>query len=136
MLEQFHQWIPIGYKKSTADSCVYIKSVISTNGKVNLIINAIYVDDMIFLSNAVEMLKTEKAAIGAWFRVEDLGEIHHFLGMTVRQNRKLQTLSIREKNYLRGVLKRLKMENGKSVSTSLEFDKQYETMSKEEKSGI
>ena len=44
---------------------------------------------MISLSNNVEMLKREKAAIGNRFQVEDLGEIHHVLGMTVKLNRRL-----------------------------------------------
>ena len=38
-----------GYKKSTADPCIYIKSVVSTSGKIDFVIIAIYVDDMIFL---------------------------------------------------------------------------------------
>ena len=123
-----------GYKKSTADPCIYIKSVVSISGKIDFVIIAIYVDDMIFLSNNVEMLKREKAAIGKRFQVEDLSEIHHVLGMTVTRNRRLRTLSISQKNYLQGVLKRFEMENCKSVSTPLEFGKKYEALSKEEKS--
>ena len=113
-----------GYKKSTADSCIYIKSVVSTSGKV----------DFVVIANNVEMLKKEKAVIGKQFQVEDLGEIHHVLGMTVKRNRRLQTLSISQKNYLQGVLKQFEMENCKSVSTPLQFGKKYKALSKEEKS--
>ena len=123
-----------GYEKSTADPCIYIKSVVSASGKINFVIIAIYVDDMIFLSNNVEMLKKKKAAIAKRFKVEDLGEIHHVLGMTVTRNRRLRTLSISQKTYLQGVLKRFEMENCKAVSTPLEFGKKYEALSKEEKS--
>jgi hypothetical protein len=105
-----------GYKKSTADPCIYIKSVVSTSGKIDFVIIAIYVDDMNFLSNNVEMLKREKEAIGKKFQVEDLGEIHHVLGVTVTHNRRLRTLSISQKNYLQGVLKRFEMENCKALS--------------------
>ena len=54
--------------------------------------------------------------------------------MTVTRNRRLRTLSISQKNYLQGVLKRFEMENCKPVSTPLGFGKKYEVLSKEEKS--
>ena len=68
------------------------------------------------------------------FQVEDLGVIHHVLGMTVIRNRRLRTLSISQKNYLQGVLKRFEMENCKSLSTPLDFGKKYEALSEEERS--
>ena len=80
-----------GYKYSTANSCVYIKSVVSKSGKVDFVIIVIFVDDMIFLWNNVEMLKGEKQQSGSDSK---LGEIHHALGMTVRRNRRIRTLSI------------------------------------------
>ena len=46
------------------------------NSKINFVIIAIYVDDMIFLSNDLQITKEEKSAIGEQFQVEDLGEIH------------------------------------------------------------
>ena len=89
-----------------------------TSGKIGFVITAIYVDDMISLSNNVEMLKREKAAIGNRFQVEDLGEIHHVLGMTVKLHHRLWTLSLSQNNYLQGVLKIFGMVNCKSVSTT------------------
>jgi len=90
-----------GYKKSTADSCIYIKSVVSTNGKIDFLIIAIYVEDMIFLSNIVEMSKREKAAIGKGFQVEDLGKIHHCLGMTDTQSQITNTGNKSEELFAR-----------------------------------
>jgi hypothetical protein len=121
-----------GYKKTTADLCIYIKSVVSENGKVDFVIIAIYVDDMLFFSNNVDMLEREKSAIGKRFDVEDLGELHYVLGMSVKRNRRLRTLSISQKTYLQGVLKRFDMENCRSVSTPLEFGKKYEALNEEE----
>lgn len=43
------------------------------------------------------MLKKEKAMVKR-FQIEDSGEINHVLGMTVRRNRRLPTLSIDQKN--------------------------------------
>ena len=86
----------------------------------------IYVDDMLLFSNNVDMLKREKSAIGKRFHVEDLGEL------SVKRNRRLRTLSISQKTYLQGILKRFDMENCKSVSTPLEFGKKYEALSEKE----
>ena len=55
---------------------------------------------MIFLSNNVEMLKKEKAAIAKRFKVEDLGEIHYVLGMTVRDTKSQTTNTINKSKYL------------------------------------
>ena len=85
----------------------------------------IYVDMLLF-SNNVDMLKREKSAIGKRFHVEDLGEL------SVKRNRRLRTLSISQKTYLQGILKRFDMENCKSVSTPLEFGKKYEALSEKE----
>ena len=93
---------------------------------------AIYVDDMLLFSNNVDMLKREKSTIGKRFHVEDLGELHYVLGMSVKRNRRLRTLSISQKTYLQGILKRFDMENFKSVSTPLEFGKKYEALSEKE----
>ena len=109
-----------------------LKSVVSENGKVDFVIIAIYVDDMLFFSNNVDMLEREKSAIGKRFHIEDLGELHYVLGMSVKRNRRLRTLSISQKTYLQGVLKRFDMENCRSVSTPLEFGKKYEALSEED----
>jgi hypothetical protein len=121
-----------GYKKSTADPCVYIKTVKSRDGTVNFVIIAIYVDDMMFFSNNTQMLEKEKKAIAEKFQVEDLGELHYVLGMSIVRNRESRTMSISQKKYLEGVLKKFDMENCKPVSTPLEFGKKYEELSNED----
>ena len=122
-----------GYKKCSADSCVYIKSVKSESGKIDFVIIAIYVDDMIFFSNNTKMLEKEKSDLAKKFRVEDLGELHYVLGMCIKRNRRLRTLSITQTKYLEGLLKRLNMENCKPVSTPLEPNTKYQPLAEDEK---
>ena len=121
-----------GYTKSTADPCVYIKTTKSQDGRIHFVIIAIYVDDMMFFSNNTEMLEREKKAIAKRFQVEDLGELHYVLGMDIVRDREQRTISISQKKYLEGVLKKFDMENCKPVSTPLEFGKKYEELSKED----
>ena len=122
-----------GYTKSTADPCVYSKTMKSQDGRIHFVIIAIYVDDMMFFSNNTEMLEREKKAIAKRFQVEDLGELHYVLGMDIVHDREQRTTSISQKKYQEGVLKKFDMENCKPVSTPLEFGKKYEELSKEDK---
>ena len=78
------------------------------------------------------MLKKEKLALAKRFKVEDLGELHYVLGMSVKRNRRSRTLSISQTKYLEGVLKRLNMENCKPVSTPLEQGRKFEPLSEDE----
>ena len=43
-----------GYRKSNADSCIYVKSVKQENGFISFVILAVYVDDIIPVSNDPE----------------------------------------------------------------------------------
>jgi hypothetical protein len=85
-----------GYRKCGADAYVYMKSVKREDGKIYFVIIAFYVDD-------TQMLKEEKLALANRFKVEDLGELHYILGMAIKQNHRIQTLSIIQAKYLEGV---------------------------------
>jgi hypothetical protein len=121
-----------GYKKSTADTCVYIKTITSKDGAIHLVIIAVYVDDMIIVSNNTGMMKKEKEEIATKFQVEDLGEVHYVVGMHIIRNRERRTISINQRKYLEGVIKKFDMENCKSVSTPLELGRKYEELGKED----
>ena len=62
---------------------------------------AIYVDDMLFFSNNTEMLEKEKRAIAKEFHIEDLGELHYVVGMSIVRDREERTMSITQKKYYR-----------------------------------
>ena len=77
-----------GYKNSGADPCVYIKLVRQSNGRIDFVILAIWVEDILMFSNNTDMLTDEKVSLGSRFKVEDLGEMHYILGMCVKRDRK------------------------------------------------
>ena len=107
-----------------------MKSVKRKDGKIDFVIIALYVDDILFFSNNIKMLKEEKLALAKRFKVEYLGELHYVLGMSVK--RRLRTLSIGQTKYLEGVLKRFDMENCKPVSIPLEQGKKFEPLHENE----
>ena len=50
-----------GYKCSTADSCLYIKSEKKAEGQVNFVIIALYVEDILVVSNSNAMINEERS---------------------------------------------------------------------------
>ena len=103
------------------------------NGKINFVFLSIHVDDIFMIfANDVVMLEDEKRAIGTKFKVEDLGEVSHILGMLIKRDRNSRTPTISQSKYLEGVLKRFNMTECKPVSTPIEPGKQFHELSENE----
>ena len=109
-----------GFKMSGADTCLYVKTVKDVNGKINFVILALFVDDILLMSNSTDMVARAKESLSKRFKISDQGEVHSILGMLIQRDRKERTLTISQPKYLEGVLKRFKMENCEQVSTPLE----------------
>ena len=120
------------YEKSNADSCLYSNSIKIEDGQAASVILAIYVDDILILSNNAALSNKEKELLSQRFEIVDQGEVHHILGMSIKRHRKNHILSIIQPNYLEGVLKRLNMLDCKPVSTPLEPGKKFQRLSEEE----
>ena len=54
------QLISSGYRKSNADGCIYIKLSTNADGQLRFAIFPIYADDIISVSNDIDMLSKEK----------------------------------------------------------------------------
>ena len=109
-----------GYRQSDADSCLYIKSIKSSDGHIKFVILAVFVDDFIPVSNDLEMLQREKAAFSERFDMEDKGEIHDVLGLMVTRDRERRILTISQPDFTKNVLLRFGMENSKPVATPMD----------------
>ena len=121
-----------GYKKSSADECIFIK----TAGK-NFVILAVYVDDVIPVSNNTQMMEEEKLKLMKKFEMVDKGPIHYVLGMVINRDRESRTLTISQPEYLRSVLARFNMDNCNPVATPLEVGRNFRrTAEDEEKADI
>ena len=58
---------------------------------------ALYVDDILLATNDVEMLAAEKAKLKQQFEMEDQGEFHYCLGMSIKRDRAGRVLTINQK---------------------------------------
>ena len=103
--------IALGFQKSTVDQCVYIKD---TEQNVKTII-AVYVDDLIIMTDADDDMTSVKEALARRFKMKDLGKLHYFLGVTVEQNG--STIKLHQNYYLQQVLNRFGMFDANPVST-------------------
>ena len=123
-----------GYHKSGADGCIYVKSIKNHDGHLSFVILGVYVDDLIPVSNDIDMLNSEKAALCQRFKMDDRGEAHYLLGMLIKRDRRAKTLSVSQQRYTEKVLKRFGMESCKPIATPLEPGKKFHELSSHDES--
>lgn len=101
-----------GLRRSKAHPCAYVKR---KGG--NVLIAAIYVDDILILSNRDEEANRLKAILNKKFEVRDLGRIKQFLGFCVNQNFKDGEISVNQTKYIEATLLKFGMQDCKTAST-------------------
>ena len=121
-----------GYRKSDADSCLYVKSIKKDDGRISFVILGVYVDDIVPVSNDTEMLNNEKESLCRRFDMDDRGEVHYLLGMLIKRDRAAKTLSISQRSYTEKILKRFGMEASKPVGTPLEPGKKFQKFTEDD----
>jgi len=108
---QLHEFrIKIGFRRSNADTCLYVNVGIS-------IFIAIWVDDILIAGKDARNIAKVKKQLAGEFSMKDLGPIRHFLGMRV--TRTDGNISIDQSTYIKDILARFGMEDSKPVSTPL-----------------
>ena len=89
-------------------------------------------DDLIPVSNDIDMLNSEEEALCRRFDMDDRGEVSYFLGMSIKRDRQAKTLSISQRSYAEKILRRFGMESSKPVSTPLEPRKKFRELTDDE----
>ncbi|KAK2968675.1 hypothetical protein RJ640_001578 [Escallonia rubra] len=84
-----------------------------------MLIVCLYVDDLIFTGNDSTMFDKFKRSMMVEFDMSDLGMMHYFLGIEVKQS--AAGIFISQKKYVQEILDRFQMKNCNSVSTPTEF---------------
>lgn len=101
----------MGFEQSSNDPCIYTST---TDG---LMILAVYVDDILLAGESPQRITQVKADLGEHFRVKDMGELHYFLGVNVKQNSDSTEIWIGQPSYTQTVLKKFGLENCKPAAT-------------------
>lgn len=108
------------FKKSLCEPCVYIKS----DDTGNLLILALYVDDILIFSKETPLKKRLKEDLMRMFEMKDLGRATYILGMRLNQEQNKITLD--QKGYIKKVLEQFNMAECKPVYTPLENGMKFE----------
>lgn len=105
--------ISIGFIPIPADSCVFI------NPQTGVIIS-VHVDDLLIFSSKISHINAVKKQLKQEYKMKDLGEVDHILGMRVRQNRQARTLTLDQTVYITNFFRKYGMENSRPVSTPID----------------
>lgn len=105
----------LGLIKSKVDPCIYYK----IDGKVILII-AVYVDDLLILYDDHHYNNKIKQKLKLNFKMKDLGEASHCLGMKIIRDEVHKTISLSQSQYIKQILQRFNMENCNPITTPVD----------------
>ena len=101
----------MGSKQSASDPCIY------TSTTDDPFILAVYVDDILLAAKSKQKIDQIKADLGKRFHIKDMGELHYFLGVCVKQNPEMGKVWIGQQAYTEAVIKKLGMEHSKPACT-------------------
>lgn len=100
-----------GFNRSTADPCVYIRNL------DKLTIVAVYVDDLIILTETEEEIQEVKRSLSYQFKMKDMGRLHYCLGFNIEQDEDNKCIKIHQKQYIANMLMRYGLIEANTVTT-------------------
>jgi hypothetical protein len=106
--------LKLGFAALKTDSDLYQKGA----DKVKLII-ALYVDDILILSESLALVLSTKASLSSEFKMTDSGEVDVILGLKVTRNREMGILQLGQELYAEKILSRFNLNLCEGRSTPL-----------------
>jgi hypothetical protein len=107
--------LSLGFTRHITDPCVYIRR----DGE-DILILAVYVDDMIVASSSNQQAKWVQSQLFSKYKMTDCGPLEWFVGCHVSRDRKAKTITIDQNDYIETILLRYGMQNCNPVSTPAE----------------
>ena len=101
-----------GFKRSLSEFGLYSKVV-----DAEVVLVALYVDDLLILSNNVALINQVKLLLNSSFKMKDLGVVNTFLGMEISQTS--NGISLHLNKYFNNMLQDFGMTECNAVSTPL-----------------
>ena len=101
----------MGFKRTESDHGVFVSR--------DMFI-AIYVDDLLIFGKDTQILEQLQHDLKSRFKMTDLGEVSHYLGIEVDMNTDRTTVSLRQTTYLKKVLSRFNMLDSRPISTPMD----------------
>ncbi|KMQ86061.1 retrovirus-related pol polyprotein from transposon tnt 1-94 [Lasius niger] len=104
-----------GFMQGEADSCLFAKQE-----NENLILLAVYVDDMLVTGNSRKFIQDTMQTLGKQFDVIDLGEVKHYVGIEVTRDIN-GIFYLNQRSYIQKLIENTKMENSKPSAIPLDL---------------
>ncbi|KAD5961638.1 hypothetical protein E3N88_13111 [Mikania micrantha] len=101
-----------GFKKSEHDHTLFIKRVWH-----KILIISLYVDDLIYTGNDVELCKDFCNSMKREFEMTDLGQMKYFLGVEIIQ--RAGSISMMQKKYAKEILERFGLWEGNAIKNPI-----------------
>ena len=115
-----------GFIRLHADQSLYIR-----RSQSELAIIALYVDDLLILSNTIEAMSKIKSALSREFEMSDCGELHQFLGIRITRDRANRRISLDQSQLANQIMSRFGMEECNPVTTPLDPSIQLKSADKD-----
>ena len=106
-----------------------MRDIPGETGIVGRYVIAVYVDDLLLSGHSDKKIKEMKQALGSQFKMKDMGELRHFLGVQVIQDKNNGSIWIGQSLYTRDLSKvsngwgKLKDDSSKRWSKTCESDR-------------
>ena len=104
----------MGFEQTMGNPCIYVKEEC---GEIFII--AVYVDDILLAGKTDQKINEVKQALAELFKMKDMGELHHFLGVKVVQKPSSKEVWIGQESYTKSMLEIFSMESSKPVNTPI-----------------
>jgi hypothetical protein len=105
-----------GFKRSKSEPTLYVKH----QGNVDLLIVALYDDDLILTGSNAEMIEEFKKDMVNKYEMSDMGLLHYFLGIEVYQDK--EEVFISQRMYAEKIMRKFRMVGCKPMATPLDVN--------------
>ncbi|XP_047309787.1 uncharacterized mitochondrial protein AtMg00810-like [Impatiens glandulifera] len=106
------------FKKNGYQQCPYEHALYTKKSENDMMVVALYVDDLIFTGSNTKLIEEFKEVIKKEFEMTDLGLMKYFLGLEVKQSE--EGIFISQERYALDILKKFKMEDCNPISIPME----------------
>jgi hypothetical protein len=108
-----------GFEVSSADPCIYYK--ISSS---EYTVIAVYVDDIIAMSNNMVNINEFKSKIKKSFKIKDLGDMKYCLGIEINRNRSKKIITMSQLGYINKIAEKFGLQDCKPIYTPADYNSQ------------
>ena len=106
-LKQF--MVEAGFAQSNADPCIFVRLDERTT------IVAVYVDDLILITDAMEVMLETKWLLSKRFKMKDMNQLHYCLGVNIVYGQ--NCVWLHQQQYISLMLRKFGLEDANTVST-------------------